>query len=299
MDRQIEHEVMSQPIEGEIREKWEREQEEKRKKLIIEDVFPWTKNCQIYEPDTSDAAENRRTHVLRYIAGVDISFVKDDNVNACAAVVVISLPDMKLVYKDLQMIALTEPYIPGFLAFREMPSLASMMRNLVNERPDVAPQAILVDGNGILHPKRFGSACHLGLEVNVPTIGVAKNLFHVDGIANDDSHKNKIKSDLLKGGDSFPLVTENGDTLAAALRTKDETTSPVYVSPGHMISLESAVWVVNQCCKHRFPEPVRMADILSREYLREIFPTEENVQHGKTKKSRRKEAEQQGINAPT
>ncbi len=133
-------------------------------------------------------------------------------------------------------------------------------------------QVIMVDGNGILHPREFGLASQLGVLVDIPTLGVAKKLFQVDGLEKNDEHKDKIKQ-LTRGGDTFPLVGESGRTLGLALRTVDGSSNPVYISQGHKLSLDTALWVTKQCCQHRIPEPTRQADILSREYLRKHFKT--------------------------
>lgn len=205
-----------------------------------------------------------------YIAGVDISFVKGDDVNACAALVVLSFPKLKIVYEDYKMIELREPYIPGFLGFREVPFICHMFDYLRNTNPHLLPQVIMVDGNGTLHPREFGSACHLGVSEGIACIGVAKKLFQVDGLEKDENHQKKIEG-LLSGGDTFPLQGNSGKILGMALRSCNSTKNPIYVSQGHKISLESAVTLVHRCCKHRVPEPVRLADINSREYLRVNF----------------------------
>ncbi|XP_013409975.1 uncharacterized protein LOC106173387 [Lingula anatina] len=186
----------------------------------------------------------------------------------------------KVVYEDCCHIQLTAPYIPGFLAFREVPFLVESFERLKKKNPELMPQVVLVDGNGILHPKEFGLACHLGIILDIPTVGVAKKLFQVDGLEKNAEHADKVKQ-LTKGGDTFPLIGASGRILGKALRSSDNTENPVYVSIGHKISLETAICLVHQCCKYRIPEPIRQADIKSREYLRQLFP-EQNSQAEKT-----------------
>lgn len=244
-----------------VRKEWESEQEEMKKKMMLED----NEDLKIMSNPDNDVIA--RTY---YVAGVDISFVKGDDVNACAALVVLSYPQLQTVYSDCEMIKLTAPYIPGFLGFREVPFIVKLFEKIEQQQPQYLPHVVMVDGNGILHPKEFGSACHMGVVLNIPCIGVAKKLFQVDGLENDKEHKNKVEA-LKEGGDTFPLIGNSGKTLGMALRSCDSTKNPVYVSPGNLVTMETAVTLVHRCCKHRVPEPVRLADINSREYLRKHF----------------------------
>ncbi|XP_041358795.1 endonuclease V-like [Gigantopelta aegis] len=246
-------------VDNVIRVKWEIAQAEMKKRLITEDDDVITKIKQAYNKENS--------HETYYIGGVDISFIKGDNLNACAAFVVVTFPQMEIVYEDYQMVKLTAPYIPGFLAFREADFIIQQYEKLKAVQPQYAPHVIFVDGNGILHPRGFGLASQLGVLLNVPCVGVAKTLIHVDGLENDDTHKGR-KDILQKGGDTFPLQDSSGMVLGMALRSCDSTKNPIYVSVGHKISLESATWLVHKCCRYRIPEPTRQADLNSREYLR-------------------------------
>lgn len=204
---------------------------------------------------------------------MDISFVKGDNVNACAAFVVLSFDDLEVVHEDLSMVTMTAPYIPGFLAFREADILVDKIENLKKEKPHLMPQVILVDGNGILHPRGFGLACQMGVMMDCPTIGVAKNFYHVDGMEKDDEYHKRIES-LKENGETFPIIGESGRTWGKALKSTEQATKPVFVSPGHKISIDTAVQVVHACCKFRIPEPTRQADIRSREFIRTNWPTD-------------------------
>ncbi|XP_044103193.1 endonuclease V isoform X2 [Neovison vison] len=128
-------------------------------------------------------------------------------------------------------------------------------------------EVLLVDGNGVLHHRGFGVACHLGVLTDLPCVGVAKKLLQVDGLENDAQHREKIRL-LQAGGDSFPLVGGSGTVLGMALKSHDHSSKPLYVSVGHKISLEAAVRLTQGCCRFRIPEPVRQADIRSRDYIR-------------------------------
>ena len=148
--------------EPEILSKWRKEQEELKKKLIK-------------EVDTS-------LKELRYIGGVDISFDKNDSSIGISALVICDSKTLKIVYEDYELIKIEEPYIPGFLAFREVKHFVKLIEKLKNNNKELIPQVILVDGNGIHHIKGFGLASHLGVLVDIPTIGCSKTVFALDGI---------------------------------------------------------------------------------------------------------------------
>ncbi|XP_076131560.1 endonuclease V-like [Alosa pseudoharengus] len=249
---------MSVKPEEELVKEWEREQAELKQRLQVGDTEDW---------QTSPCFTG-----LERVGGVDLSFIKGDDINACAQLVVLSYPDMKLLYQDSQMVALDAPYVAGFLAFRETPSLVHALRRLQEAQPSLMPQVVFVDGNGLFHYREFGLACHLGVLSGLPCIGVAKNLLQVQGVVRDEQHLSQINA-LQKGGDTFPLTSQSGRELGKALRSSDSSTKPVYVSVGHRISLDTAVRLTHACCRYRVPEPIRQADMLSREYLRKHFPS--------------------------
>lgn len=165
------------------------------------------------------------------------------------------------------MVKLELPYIPGFLAFREVPHLVPLFEQLRADQPRLWPQMVFVDGNGVLHPRGFGLASHLGVLIGIPTIGVGKTFFHVDGL---DMREVKAQAAAAchKGGDWIPLIGQSGVEWGAAFRSTDGSSNPIYVSVGHRISLASAVLLTQASCLHRVPEPIRQADLRSREFLR-------------------------------
>ena len=185
------------------------------------------------------------------------------------------------------MVDMIEPYIAGYLAFREVPFFINLLKKLENTKPKLIPQVILLDGNGMLHYSGFGIACHLGVLSDIPTIGVAKNLLNVDGLCRDEDYKIKVES-LKKAGESFELISSNGKCLGLAYKSTDVSTKPIYISVGHLISINTAKWIVSLCTKHRIPEPTRHADIESREVLRVKFPPIPSVKQGQTKKQKEK-----------
>jgi len=159
------------------------------------------------------------------------------------------------------------PYVAGFLAFRETPVLLALLKKMASKAPLLYPQLLMVDGNGILHPRGFGLASHLGVLADIPTIGIGKNLHHIDGLTNLEVRHDFSESNL-PAGTGMPLIGSTGQVWGMAFRSHDGCSKPVFISVGHRISLDTAVEVVRRCCLHRVPEPVRQADIRSREHLR-------------------------------
>jgi len=188
----------------------------------------------------------------RFIAGVDIAVGKAGEM-ATGAVVILSYPEMELVEAKVVHGELNLPYIPGLLSFRESPLALAAFEKLT-----VTPDLILVDGQGIAHPRRMGLASHLGLFLNTPTIGCAKSLLC-------GTHQT-----LGTEPGSYTEVTDNGETIGAALRTKLGV-KPVYVSIGHKIDLENAIHWVLQCCRgYRLPEPSRLAHLAAGGSLKPV-----------------------------
>jgi deoxyinosine 3'endonuclease (endonuclease V) len=119
---------------------------------------------------------------LRLVAGVDVSFFGAEAAattkeRAVATVVVLTFPALEVVHTAHQEVMLSTPYIAGFLAFREAAPLAALLRRLQTTHPQLAPQLVLVDGSGVLHPAGFGLACHLGVLTGLPTVGITKNVW--------------------------------------------------------------------------------------------------------------------------
>jgi deoxyribonuclease V len=177
----------------------------------------------------------------RYIAGVDISVNKWAK-TGIGAVVVLSYPGLELMETNVVTDRIEFPYIPGLLSFRESPLILAACEKLT-----VAPDIIMVDGQGIAHPRRMGLASHLGLCLDVPTIGCAKS--RLCGNCTEPGNE---------AGD-YSELWDKGEVIGAALRTRTGV-NPVYVSIGHMIDLPSAMHWVLACCRgYRIPEPTRLA----------------------------------------
>ena len=179
----------------------------------------------------------------RFIAGVDISVGKGDGM-ATGAVVILNYPELRVVETKVAQDKLGLPYIPGLLSFRESPLILAACQKLT-----ITPDIILVDGQGIAHPRRLGLASHLGLFLNTPTIGCAKSLLC-----------GKHEAPEIEPG-SYTEITDRGEIIGAALRTKLGV-KLVYVSIGHQVDLQTATqWVMDCCRGYRLPEPTRLAHL--------------------------------------
>lgn len=180
---------------------------------------------------------------IKTIAGVDLSFGREDQIGH-AVVVVLNFPELQVVEAQYASAPLAMPYIPGLLSFRESP-----IALLAFEKLTIQPDLLMTDGQGIAHPRGFGIACHLGLLLDIPAIGVAKSFLY--GVY--DRHK------PLAPLTSTPLCNRAGDEIGAVLKTKTNT-NPLYISPGHRVSVPSALNIVKECVvAHRLPEPTRNA----------------------------------------
>ena len=178
---------------------------------------------------------------IRLIGGADVSM----NLFATegfAGFVTLSYPECVLVDESVTKDKINFPYIPGLLSFREIPMLLKAWEKL-KQKPDV----IVVDGVGIAHPRRLGIATHLGLLLNRPTIGVSKNVL----IGTYE------EPEATPG--SFTYLYDKDEIIGAALRTKLKV-KPVFVSPGHLITLAESIDIIKNCIqKYRLPEPTRLA----------------------------------------
>lgn len=178
-----------------------------------------------------------------FTAGVDASFAED---RVFAAVCLYRYPDMVLVEQTGEVRNSSFPYVPGYLFFREGPAIISALEKL-NIKPDI----ILIDGQGIAHPRGIGSASHIGLLLDVPAIGCAKT---------------KLVGEYEEPGarkGSSTRLDFDGRTVGAVLRTQ-EGVKPLFLSAGHKIGLDDAIRITMGCVgSYRVPEPIRCADMLS------------------------------------
>lgn len=178
------------------------------------------------------------------IAGADISFNKFEE-TVYAGVVVLRLDTLETVEEAGAVSTAPFPYIPGLLSFREVPALLEAWQKLATE-----PDVVMFDGHGTAHPRRIGIASHAGLFLNRPTFGCGKSVL-----------VGKFDEPTPERGAWSPM-RDRGEIVGAALRTKDRV-NPVFVSPGHLLDLQTAIALTLQCDGgYRVPEPTRRAHLL-------------------------------------
>lgn len=183
---------------------------------------------------------------LRLIAGVDVSYDKNADITK-AFIVLMSFEHLLPLKSVTATLPTSFPYVPGLLSFREIPAILQALQRL-----EQMPDLLMVDGQGIAHPRRLGIAAHLGVITDFPSIGVAKSRltgsFETLGAAK---------------GAAVPLMDKN-ERIGTVLRSKEKC-NPLFVSPGHRVSQESALKITLRCLtRYRLPEPTRIADKLSK-----------------------------------
>lgn len=209
-------------------------------------------------PESIEAAraiqETLRTRVrlfndfttLEHVAGIDVGY---DNTKglARASIVVMPLSTLKVVERAQACVPVDFPYIPGLLSFREIPAIFAALATLSQ-----APQLLMVDGQGIAHPRRLGIAAHTGVIMDMPSIGVAKSRL-----------TGRFQMPGPMKGDTSPLMFGK-ERIGTVLRSRDHV-KPLFISPGHRIDVETSLAVTLQCLRrYRLPEPTRMADKYSK-----------------------------------
>ncbi|MBI3536804.1 MAG: deoxyribonuclease V [Chloroflexi bacterium] len=205
------------------------------------DISP-TEAIQLQRDLSARVSERDELGAIQSVAGVDVGLEGEKNSIARAAIVVLTFPDLALVESAMARRAVTFPYIPGLLAFREIPVVLDALAQL-----KTAPDILIVDGQGRAHPRRFGIACHLGVLLDRATIGCAKSILC-----------GHARSPAQKIG-AWTRLIDRDEIIGAAVRTRVNV-KPVYVSVGNKISLARAVEIILQCGRgYRLPEPTRHA----------------------------------------
>lgn len=203
-----------------------------------------------------------RGHVVRdemgpppgtgHVTGVDVAY-DDERDLVAAAAVVLDAATLETVAESTAVGRVSFPYIPGLLAFRELPTVRAALEAL-----PCPPGLVVCDGYGLAHPRRFGLASHLGVLTGLPTLGVAKNPFTF-------THPDPAPA----RASTAPLLADDGEEVGVALRTRTGV-KPVYVSVGHRITLDNAIaHTLALTPRYRLPETTRRADALCRKALRE------------------------------
>ncbi|RKS10625.1 endonuclease V [Nocardiopsis sp. Huas11] len=205
---------------------------------------------------------------VRYVAGLDVSYARDDSALAAAAVV-LDVRTMEVVDSAVISAEPTFPYISGLFAFRESPPVLEALGRL-----SVTPDVYLCDGFGLAHPRRFGVACHLGVLLDLPVVGSAKSVLY--GKHSEPGDERGSWTPMVAGrsevvADSAALAAEGAEVIGRVLRTRAGV-KPVYVSVGHRVDLEGAADLVLRLSpRYRVPEPVRHADRLCGEHRKAVL----------------------------
>ena len=187
---------------------------------------------------------------VRLVAGADLAYRRDGS-RAWAAVALVRLPECSVVEVATATGRPSFPYVPGYLSFREGPLLLEAFGKL-RQTPDLC----LFDGQGLAHPRRFGLACHLGVLLDIPSVGCAKSRL-----------VGEYREPGAKRGEWSPLTMDNR-IVGVALRSRDDVNA-IFVSPGHRITLKGALRWVLACTRTRVPEPIRLAERVVNRLKRE------------------------------
>ena len=190
------------------------------------------------EVDRTGSLDPAKVH---FIAGVDAS-ISRDKTRMIGSICLLRWPHLTVEDVRIQTLSVAFPYVPGYLSFREVPVLLKAAEQLTTP-----PDLVIVDGQGIAHPRRLGLASHLGLVTGWRTIGCAKSRLIGDCAEPEDEK-----------GSSMSCM-DRGEEIARVVRTRDGV-KPVWVSTGHRISLDDAVrWILRTVTRYRLPEPIRVA----------------------------------------
>lgn len=187
---------------------------------------------------------------IRTIAGADIS-LNLYSTTIYAGIILLSFPQLQPIAYSLIQAETRFPYVPGFLAFREVPALVKVWEQLP-QKPDL----LVVDGHGIAHPRRMGIATHFGVVTGQASMGCAKNIL-CGQFQEPATEKN-----------SYTIISDKQQAIGYAFRSKNNT-APVYISPGHLIGMQNSLDIILQCTgKYRIPEPTRLAHELVNRFRR-------------------------------
>ncbi|UCE10338.1 MAG: endonuclease V [Candidatus Thorarchaeota archaeon] len=176
------------------------------------------------------------------LGGVDVAYC-NEMAHACA--VIFDIPTQSIVRREKVIVDCEFPYVPGHFYLREAPVILRLLDRFEKTM-------FLIDGNGVLHPRRMGLASYIGVKLDVPTIGIAKSLLH---------------GKLSKREGNRAFITDNGETIGSAVWLPGKK-KPIFVSIGHRVSLDTAIRVAKMSSVHGYPEPLRQAHLCANEMAR-------------------------------
>ncbi len=190
---------------------------------------------------------------INVIAGIDVS-MRLYGKTGYAGVIVFSYPGLDVIEESFAGGPVPFPYVPGLLTFREGPLIEEVVTKL-----NTSPDLLIFDGQGIAHPRHMGIASHMGLKLNIPSIGCAKSRLFGEYIEPSPEK-----------GSSSPLTDGEDRQIGVVLRTR-ENVKPVFVSPGHMVGMDESAEIIMSCTgKYRIPIPTREAHIRVGEYRKRV-----------------------------
>jgi deoxyinosine 3'endonuclease (endonuclease V) len=204
---------------------------------------------------------------IKYIGGADISWDKN-NIDAVACMVIHEYPSLKLVGQFTVKCQVHIPYQPGFLAFREVPVYLKLTDAIHQNYPELLPQMILIDGNGVWHPRGLGAASHFSILSGIPAIGVSKNVLFADGMGRDEVLE-LVEMYADKKDETVEVIGQSLKLLGYAYNSSGSAKKAIYISAGNMVSQPTALEIVKSVNKYRVSETIRQADKLSRMLLAE------------------------------
>jgi len=198
---------------------------------------------------------------LKLVAGADQAFLHDSKTEnemkeekIISAVVVLEYPSMRVIDYSYSVMHVNFPYIPGLLSFREAPAIINAFNALKNENK---PELLIIDGCGINHPRFAGLATHVGVVLDVATIGVAKNLLCGSGAVPIEEGEERV-------------IKYKGQDIGYYLKSK-KGCKPIIVAPGHKVSLHTSLKIIKNCLRaHKLPEPTRMAHLCANKIKKEF-----------------------------
>ena len=201
--------------------------------------------------------DNMNLDDIKYIGGMDLSFKKGTN-NGIGCLIIHEYKTMNLVAEFSIKCQVNIPYKAGYLAFREAPILLKLIECVREEYPELMPQLILIDGNGVWHPRGCGIATHFSILSGIPSVGVSKNVLCIDDI--DRKAVEKLLLENAKNKDEIVRIKD----LGYAYNVTGNIKKAIYVSVGNNITLEQSINIVKSVAIYRISEPIRKADKLSR-----------------------------------
>ncbi|CAF3514551.1 unnamed protein product [Rotaria sp. Silwood1] len=237
-------------------------------KMDADDLLPiWTQEQQnIVSSIITDTDQIEQP--IKYVAGLDISFVKTND-KAVASMVIFDYQTLNIVAKISVNCNMKIPYIPSYLAFREAPIFMKLIDIQKERCPHLTPQIILMDGNGVWHPRRAGISSHFGVLSGIPCFGVSKNVLYADGITREKIEE-LLTEKAPEENQYIEVIGNSGNLLGLAYNVTGFVKNAVYISVGHKITLTTALDIFKSVTKYRNCEPIRQADLLSREMVAKL-----------------------------